>query len=464
MTLPIEQLTKKLYQWALGDRTGPLIGQLFCTAQTAPGPAAASLEEILEKRKDSRELMRTGLMDAIGQMIELGVEHFRIIGGIHSDLEVEFLEKVVGKMKDGGGRITLISKGMALSNNEMKGLIDSGVGHFEFTLMGPDEDTHYDQRDRDGSWENNIRSLELICSIEESGNRNRPSVSINTVLTRYNWNRLANTIRLAHRYGADYFQLHFTDDVIAARPEMSITTGQARELLLIKDDLINLCRIYNLENNLGTVIRERDIFRNPAAKRVETGGERSSAVITDIVRRFRKRFPDMEESFIRFATLRTFEYWFLLAFGPEGIYVPDREKITPMPFGESTVEEIWFGDALNERRSGLRSRKSEGDGTRFSVLHNGTRRRIQKGLFKRWRDAYRLQPDKTATDKDLLAGYRKKEINVKVEMLDRDIQLLERELQGIKRRMEIYSKDRARIDALKRTRTFKVYRALKQVL
>jgi len=245
--------------------------------------------------------------------------------------------------------------------------------------------------------------------------------------------------------------------------DMKMKKSQAREILLVRDDLITLCGLYALEHNLNIILSEKELLNDPSSPNRDSREKERAAIISKIVTRFQKRYPKMEKPFIRFATLKSFEPWYMLSLGPEGIFVPREGGTVPVDVGGDPIEEIWFGSDFNKLRTDLLSRSREYAGMDFMFLHSGTIKGIQKGIFKRWRDAYRLQPGKAVSGKALLAEFRKREINVKVKMLDRDMQLLENELRTIKRRIEIYSKDKVKIDRLKRSKAFRLYRVFRRM-
>ena len=172
----------------------------------------------------------------------------------------------------------------------------------------------------------------------------------------------------------------------------------------------------------------------------------------------------MEDSFLRFATLTDYKPWYFMGVGPEGIYIPKGNKYVTVNISGHSIEEIWFGDEYNLCRSSVLAIGLERAHERHTLVGPGGVKRIQKGLLKRWKEAYLAQPQKSAGRGNLLTEYRNKEAKVKLKMLDRDILLLEKNIRDIKRRMDIYSKDKERIIKLRQSVLFRWYQAIRRTL
>ena len=205
-------------------------------------------------------LMDDELKEIIVQMMDLGIKDFRFVGGVSNHYSKELLFSLLANIRGKGVTKSIRSNGMKLSGNDIKKMLDSNVDMFEFSISGPDDITHYAHRVNNGSWKNITTSLQILNKFIENQPGYSPKICFNVLLTRSNWNKLPNTIRFAHRSGADSFQIGLPDPSMERSKELKISMSQARELLLIKDDLVNLCNIYHLEHNLDTYLQDRVLF------------------------------------------------------------------------------------------------------------------------------------------------------------------------------------------------------------
>jgi len=465
LSISNEELTMHLYQWAVGGKMHPLVGEVHLSEQSRAESVFSLMENLGADLEEQEYLTDDDLKALIVQMTDMGVRDFRFVGSVSNHYDKELLFSLLTHIKGKGVTKSIISNGMSLSANDIKKMLDDNVNQFEFSMGGPDDNTHYAHHVNNGSWENNTTALQILNKFIENQPGYSPKICINVLLTRSNWNKLPNTIRFAHRSGADSFQIWLPDPSKEWSKELNISLSQARELLLIKDDLVNLCNIYHMEHNLETYLQDRLLFPTRVPKeKIKVRTDEPTPGLPDFLVRYKKRFPKMEESFLRFATLADYIPWFFLGIGPEGIYIPQGNKYVAAGISDHSIEEIWFGDEYNQWRSRVLAKGLERAYERHTLLGPGGVKKIQRGLLKRWKEAYLAQPQKSAGRGNILTEYRNKEAKVKLKMLDRDILLLEKNIRDVKRRMDLYSKDKERIIKLRRSVLFRWYQGIRRTL
>ncbi len=405
------------------------------------------------------------LKDIVKQMTEMGVRDFRFVGGVSCHYGKELLFNLLNTIKGEGVTKSIISNGMKLSGSDIKKMLDADVDRFEFSISGPDNVTHYAHQANNGSWENITTALQILKKFIENHPGYSLKICINVILTGSNWNKLPNTIRFAHKSGADIFQIRLPNPTLEGSKVQNITSSQARELLLIKDDLVNLCNLYHMEHNLDTYLQDRVLFsKRTTEEKKKKGRIDITQGLPDFLVRYKKRFPKMEDSFLRYATLTDYTPWYFMEIGPEGIYIPRGNKDGATVISEFLIEEIWFGDEYNQWRTRILAKGPERIHERQTLVGLGEVKTIQRGLLKRWKEAYLAQPQKSTGRGNLLIEYRNREAKVKLKMLDRDILLLQKNIQDTKRRMDIYSKDKERIIKLRQSLLFRWYQAIRRML
>jgi len=461
--IPSEELTTRLYQWAVGGKAYPLSCQFYLLEQSQLEKGSPIFNEGNDAREEAEYLSDEKFRDLIIQMIEKGVRDYRFIVGACNYFSIESLVDVITHVKREGSTVSLISAGMPFSGHELKALVEANVDLFEFSITDVEEIVPDARRGKEDSARNVASALEILRSLKGEYRESSPKVCINVLLTQKNFKKISNMIRFAHRWNADHFHIRLPYTFDDGNPKKNITAAHIRELLLVRDDLINLCDIYHLEHNLDLCLRERMLFSWAAMAKKERTTPRDRE-FSGTAAKFNKRFPKMEESFIRFMTLDNFQPWFVINAGPEGIFVPMEDGYGLADLGESDLEAIWFGNDYFEHRDRLLSREAVPIRKGYPLHAPGEVNRIQRGLIIRWRDASRLQPKKTENRENLLAEYRKKEMNVKIKMLDKDIQWAEEELKDIRRRIELYSEDEEKINRLERSRLFKWYKAVRRTI
>ena len=463
LMIPSEELTTRLYQWAVGGKAYPLSCQFYLLEQSQLDNVSPICNEEEGPHEETGYLSDEKFKELIIGMIEKGVRDYRFIGGGNNYFNMESLLDVIARVKRKGSTVSVTSAGVPFSGHELRALVKANVDLFEFSITRLDEiepDAHSGKED---TAKNVASALETLRSLKDEYREYTPKVCINILLTQKNFNKISNLIRFAHRSKADHFHIQFPYTFGNGTSETSIKTSQMRELLLVRDDLINLCDIYHLEHNLDLCLRERVLFSWAAMTRKEKTIPHEKE-LSATGAKFKKRFPKMDDSFIRFVTLDDFQPWFVINAGPEGIFVPFGDGYGTADPGESDLDAIWFSNDYYEQRGRLLSRESGPIRKGYPLHAPGEVNRIQKGLMIRWRDASRLQPKITENRENLLAEYRRRELNVKIKMLDKDIQWAEEELKDVKRRIELYSEDKEKVLRLEGSRFFNWYKIVRRAI
>ena len=470
--VPFKELEMRLYQWAVGGKAYPLFCFFYLQEQSKMDDVICPPED---KHRIDEKVTFLGdeeVKDIVSEMAGAGVWDFRLIGGLENHYGFEVIMDVLSSAKAKDSAVSLLSMGMPLNDNEIKRLIKAKIDMFEFIIFGPDENTHFYNREKDESWSNIIRTLAALKKIKGRDVDKIPRIGINVVLTRANWDKLPNMIKFAHRWNADIFKIHLPGPYMISSSKLGLQPQQARDLFLIKDDLANLCRLYHLEHNLDLYQRERlHLSYKPNAKKGSSKTLPDEADFSMYVKRFKKRFPKMEESFIRYATLKDFQSWYMVYMGPEGIFIPSENGRNFVPSHrfldtheslEGILDNIWFGETYDKHRMRNLKREIGPIYQGHSLLGQGEIKEIHKGLLKRWRDTSRLQQKKQDVQGNLLKEYRKKETMTEIKMLDKDIQWLKDNISDTERRIELYAKDKERIMRLRESRLFRWYQAIRR--
>ena len=375
----------------------PLVCEVHLSEQSQSEGFFSLLKNRREENGSPIFLTEEELRDIIIQMRDIGVRDFRFVVDVTNHYNKELLFSLLANVKGKGVAKSIISNGMELSGNDIKNMLDANVNLFEFSIAGPDENTHYANREKNGSWENNTTALHIIKKFIENQPGYSPRICVNVLLTKANWNKLSNTIRFAHRSGADSFQIRLPNPSIEMNKELNISSSQARDLLLIKDDLVNLCNIYHMDHNLDTFLQDRVLFPVRLVKEKKKDSEKDlTPGLPDFLVRYKKRFPKMEDSFLRFATLSDYEPWYFMEVRGEGILVPRGNKYVAQGNSKHSIEEIWFGNEYNQWRSRALAVGMDRTAVKHSLVGPGGVKTIQRGLLKRWKEAYLAQPQTSA--------------------------------------------------------------------
>ncbi len=194
----------RLRQWARGETPGPWELVLFPTNRCNLRCAICwqrYVEEIGEVDYKS-ELSDQRLLDLVDEAAELGVRNWRFIGGgeplVRDELVIALCEKIRARGMNG----SIQTNGTRFTPESIQTLIRIGWDLILVSLDGPTAEINDTIRSK-GSFERATKNLRLFSELKRAAGVKIPYVTVNMVVTKVNWDKIEDMLRLTHELGCD---------------------------------------------------------------------------------------------------------------------------------------------------------------------------------------------------------------------------------------------------------------------
>ncbi len=469
MILEIDELVKRLYQWGQGGSSPPIMCKLFffhLSNEDKKEEYGISVKKNNEGKKLENDSVRSQygedeMLGLLKHLRSIGVRHFKLLVDNDNFYSTQYLIRTVELLKESGAELTISSRGLELSKNDVKELVMAGVNSFEFQVFGHDENTHFAGNVKNGNWRRIDETLNHLNHFLTERKDNQIGVHIHIGLTNNNWNKIPNIIRYSLRKNIDSINWFVLDKSINSQYEIP-KIKHRKDLLLMKDDLINMCSLYGLKNNLDHVLTDRLLFQKRDDKQTiksESKSPRKHHQFENIISRFKNRFTEMDESFIRFAIQQSYQVWYCMNLGPEGFLIPSIDHFViyrPIDPSTEVLEKLWFGGSFEiERERQLKEFSNNAIDNDLIKI-----KEIQSRLLKNWAKEKKMKPQNLLNHENIVKEYKNREIKTQMNILDKDIEWLENKKKDLDNRIELYGVDKYTIDNLSKSHTFKIAKTI----
>ena len=250
----------------------------------------------------------------------MGASTFGIIGGepfVRSDM-VELMAAI--KNKNMNGSIT--TNGTLLDQERVKKIVDMNWDLIRISIDGI-EDTHDNLRGKKGSFSKLMNTLDLF---DEYGG-SKPTIEINTVLNKENFDEIPELIELAHNYDIKRIFLLPVIEFNQEAREIKLKGNKNIEKPLKKAERI--CNKYGIENNIEEVTRDE----------LYSKSNETDEIIEDQV-------------------IPCFVPWYSISINSKGIATPcsQFEDKFGVDVRENSLEEVWKSGAFRRLREKISSK------------------------------------------------------------------------------------------------------------
>lgn len=171
------------------------------------------------------------LIEIVETVCELNPEIFSISGGGEPLLKKDFLSKASRILSNYGGiKTELITNGTLFDRELVKNLIKNRLECIRLSLNAPNSETEDYLLNRDGSFKDQINSLEMIKNEKERFNSSLPDIDLSMVITKHNFQYIQEMLHLADRYDAS-LQIRTVIEPYGHEKKFSVPSEKRDELL-----------------------------------------------------------------------------------------------------------------------------------------------------------------------------------------------------------------------------------------
>ncbi|MFC1890503.1 radical SAM/SPASM domain-containing protein [Thermodesulfobacteriota bacterium] len=148
----------------------------------------------------ARELTAERWLEIVREAASLGVLEWRICGGGEPLMRYDTTIPMCTLIKELGMFGHLTTNGQRFDDDDIRRFVEVGWDLVEFSLEGPTAEINDPLRGK-GSWEKVMRCIRLFKTYKERLGKDKPKITISTVLTRYNYFGLPDFMTLAAETG-----------------------------------------------------------------------------------------------------------------------------------------------------------------------------------------------------------------------------------------------------------------------
>lgn len=381
----------RLIKWARGNPQPPLSIELIptdkcnlnCSSCWRQGYTKEELEDIY-----SKEMSDDRLFELIDEAAEMGVAEIIFVGG-GEPFARDITPELINRIKDYGMEGDLVTNGTLLNREIIHNLIRKGWNRIKFSVDGPNPKIHDKLRGKPGAFEKTIDNIKYTSKVRDRIGKEHPKLLFNTVVSKRNYKKLREVVKLAGKLGMDGIQLLPTTAFSESSKKMQLSREQTHELIKIIKDCVKLSESLGMaEGNLSEYTKEKYITETESMHKVhmeELKEQFSEDKLDEIIS---EEYEKSEEPLENFKYLPCYAPWHHITIRPNGNIAPCFSPWvweTETTVKESSLRELWYGDYFDSYREKMLERNLPNQCKKCCPWEVFNNREIRKDLDKNFR-------------------------------------------------------------------------------
>jgi len=321
--LQLEEIARRLRVWMEGGVEGPVRMELHPTDR-------CNLNCIFcwrsSKKSGEQELSEEKLLSIVREAAEMGVKEWIVSGGGEPLMRKETTLKVLKEIKKYGMWGLLTTNGTLLTERDAEFLVKIGWDQVQFSIDGPNAQIN-DFLRPPNSFNRITKAVKNLRKIRDKMGSRKPYIGFNTIITRFNYNKLTEMIELAKEVGSE---LVYLEPVYPGYSDIRVELNE-EEMKELKKEVKR------------AVKRAKELGIDTNA---ETFLEVQLADKTDLRKKILKEVEGIEG----FKGAPCFRPWYLMGIKASGF----AGCCSTFERGEfiqgKSLKEVWFGKVFNQLR------------------------------------------------------------------------------------------------------------------
>jgi len=360
----MERKAERIAKWAKGRPVGPVRIEIHPTNRCNLR-CRFCWQSAVEDPDYSLELSDERLLEVVREAHALGVKEWVVSGGGEPLVRREVTLEAMALMKRYGMWGQLTTNGALFTEADVEHVVRIGWDQVQFSMDGPDPETHDYLRNRAGTFDRAVRAAMLFSEYKRKLKRKIPYLGFNTVLCRLNYDKMESMIELAKDVG---YQLVYFEPIYGGYLETErLTLNEAEERALIG----HAARAKALAGRLG----------------IDTNADR-----------FARRAELMDKSCFQEVVLREtavdenpylnapcYQPWYLMGIKGCGLTGCCSTFEVGERIQEKSLKEVWYGELFSKLRQEMLSRQLPDYCAKCSVVVVMDNKEIRKHLRRRIR-------------------------------------------------------------------------------
>lgn len=263
-----EEKIERIINWLNGVKQPPFLLEIRptyrCNLDCLSCFKHASFYEN-EKEKNKNEVSKDIYIRVIKEASSLGVRECLISGGGEPLLREDVID-IMYEIKSGRMRGELITNGTLFSEEKIKKLVSCGWDHIIFSIDGPNVKINDYLRGKKGSFEKSMWAIKRFSELKKIMCVKAPKITIATVLSNKNYDKLKNMIKLCIKNGVDSFRLQKMIIWSEKGKQLQLNNTKRGEVQKRIRETLKLAEEYKIETNLSDFLNENFIRDDDTVK------------------------------------------------------------------------------------------------------------------------------------------------------------------------------------------------------
>lgn len=194
-----KETIERIIKWAKGGKAPPHKVLIYPTNKCNLKCPFCFLR--LNPYNQKKEMSKERWIEITKELCEMGVDILQISGGGEPLFRKEVTFEMMNLIKYYGKTGRLVNNGTLWKKKDVKELINIRWDNVIFSLDGPESKINDKSRGIIGTFEKIVKNIRLFSHYKELINSEKPMLEFSTVLTRMNYKKIDELIKLAHKIG-----------------------------------------------------------------------------------------------------------------------------------------------------------------------------------------------------------------------------------------------------------------------
>jgi len=262
--MELEEIKRRLENWARGKKEGPVRMELHPTDMC--NLKCTFCWKRKEKNPTRKELSETQLLRIVREAAKLGVREWIVSGGGEPLMRKKVTLRVLREIKKYRMWGLLTTNGTLLDEKDAIKLVKMGWDQVQFSIDGPNERIN-DFLRPPHSFKRAVKAVKTLRKVRKKLRSEKPYIGLNTVLSKMNFNRMDEMIKLADEIGAE---LVFFEPIYPGYSDidLSIPKKASRELIRSVKKCEKLAKALGIDTNAREFLEVRLVDKSDLRRKI----------------------------------------------------------------------------------------------------------------------------------------------------------------------------------------------------
>ena len=367
---------ERLVKWAKRKKAPPVTIELVLTDRCNLNCLSCwrrgwDKEKLEERFK--QEMSDERLLEIVDEAAELDVLEIAFVGG-GEPLMRKVCFEMFKRMKEYGMIGDLVTNGTLFTKRNIELMVKIGWDRIKFSIDGPDAKIHDYVRQTKGAFKRTITNIKHFAKMKKKYKTDKPRLIIQSVVSKENYKKFPELVKLAKRIGADELTLLPLTVFDESMKNLKLNKKEVVKFKKILEKCIRMIQKFGLESNYHEFLNEKYILRTE---------EMDKVMMEELENFIKKEYPHSKNYKENFKFLPCYAPWIHATILPNGNIAPCFSPWVwnaEVSVKNHSLKELWYGKYFNKFRRIILKRKLPENCKKCCVWEVFNNRKIREGL------------------------------------------------------------------------------------